>query len=130
VDPSDPYTYVFVHGGAEFSRFENLRTGTHEIPEDVVAGLLAQEYGSNLDRMQIRMCTCYGNLSRPGDVRTAVGKLAALLPKTSWEAYHGLVHIDLTQLPPKIVFGDRLAWNRVSGPYQIGPPGPWEPVTP
>ncbi len=130
LDPSDPYTFVFVHGGVEVTRFENLRTGTHEIPEHVVAELLIRAYGGNLDRMQIRMCSCYGNMLRPGDTRTAVGKLAALIPRTYFEAYHGLVHIDLTLSPPKIVLGDRLAWDPISGPYQIGPPGPWEQVQP
>ena len=128
--PGEPHTYVFVHGGEEVSRFENLRTGTHEIPDHVVAQLLLQQYGSSLDGMLIRMCTCYGNMLRPGDARTAVGRLAALLPRTSFEAYHGLVHIDLTQSPPAIALGDQLAWDPVSGPYQIGPPGPWEPVHP
>jgi hypothetical protein len=61
-------------------------------------------------------------------MRTAVGELASLLPTTSFEAYHGLVHIDLTQSPPRIILGDRLAWDPMSGPYQVGPPGPWEPV--
>ena len=128
LDPNDPYTYVFVHGGQEFSRFENLQVGTHEIPDHVIAQLLIQEYGSQLDGGQVRMCTCYGNMLRPGDVRTAVGRLAVLLPKTSFEAYHGLVHIDLAQSPPRIVFGDRLGWDPTSGPYLIGPPGPWELV--
>ncbi len=130
LEPSDPYTYVFVHGGVEVTRFENLRTGTHEIPEHVVAELLIRAYGSNLGRMQVRMCTCYGNMLRPGEATTAVGKLAALLPSTVFEAYHGLVHIDMAQLPPQIVLGDRLAWDPISGPYQVGPPGPWEQVQP
>ncbi len=77
LDPSDPYTYVFVHGGVEVTRFENLLTGTQEIPEHVVAELLMQTYGSNLDRMQIRMCSCYGNLpdraARALGARSAVG---------------------------------------------------------
>jgi hypothetical protein len=130
LDPSDSHVYVFVHGGQEVTRFENLKVGTHEIPDHVVAQLLVREYGSRLDGMQIRMCTCYGNMLRPGDSRTAVGALAALLPRISFEAYHGLVHIDLTRGPPEIVLGDRLAWDPVSGPYQVGPPGPWEKVTP
>jgi hypothetical protein len=130
LEPSDPHTYVFVHGGEEITRFENQRIGTHEIPDHVVTGLLVQAFGGSLDGMQIRMCSCYGNILRPGDARTAVGGLAALLPRTSFEAYHGLVHIDLTQSPPKIVLGDRLAWDPISGPYQVGPPGPWEPVHP
>src|SRR5579872_3683495 len=36
----DPYIYAFVHGGEEHTRFENMRTGTHEIPVAVVADLL------------------------------------------------------------------------------------------
>ena len=36
-DPADQYTYVFVHGGEDVTRFENLRQGTHEIPVFVVA---------------------------------------------------------------------------------------------
>jgi hypothetical protein len=130
LSPSDPWTYVFVHGGDEFSRFENLRAGTHEIPDNVVAELLLREYGGVFDGMQVRMCTCYGNMLRPGDARTAVGGLAGLLPKTSFEAYHGLVHLDLTRSPPTIVLGDRLAWDPVTGPHRVGPPGPWEPVRP
>ncbi len=130
LDPNDPHTYVFVHGGEEFARFENLRTGTHEIPDHVVASLLVQEYGSSLDGMQIRMCTCYGNMLRPGDVRSVVRRLAGLLPKTAFEGYHGLVHLDLAQTPPGIVLGDRLSWDPVCGPCQVGPPGPWEPVQP
>jgi hypothetical protein len=130
LDPSDSCVYVFVHGGAECSRFENLKYGTHEIPAQVVAHLLVQEYGGRLMGMRIRMCTCYGNMLRPGEVRSAVGVLAGLLPQTTWEAYHGLVHIDLTQFPPRVTLGDQLAWDPVSGPYQVGPPGAWEPVSP
>ena len=40
---NDPHTYVFVHGGEEVSRFENMRAGTHEIPAAVVAQLLVNE---------------------------------------------------------------------------------------
>jgi hypothetical protein len=36
----------------------------------------------------------------------------------------------LTQLIPQIVLGDQLAWDPISGPYQVGPPGPWELVHP
>ncbi len=122
LDTSDPYTYFFVHGGAELTRFENLRIGTHEIPDHVVAQLLVQALDSNLDQLQIRMCTCYGNMLRPGDLRSAVGRLAGLLPRTVFEAYHGLVHIDLTQLSPRIVLGDQLAWDPVSGPYRARSP--------
>jgi hypothetical protein len=32
LDSSDDYTYLFIHGGQEATRFENLMTGTHEIP--------------------------------------------------------------------------------------------------
>src|SRR5947207_2055418 len=67
-DLGDAYTYVFVHSSDEVSRFENLETGTHEIPNDVVAQLL--------NGMKIRMCTCYGNMLRPGESHTAVGGLA------------------------------------------------------
>ena len=35
--PADPYTYVFVHGGEEVTRFENLAVGTHEIAVSVMA---------------------------------------------------------------------------------------------
>jgi hypothetical protein len=52
----DPWTYVFVHGGADVTRFENLVLGTHEIPVSVIAALLTQHYGSQLPRLQIRMC--------------------------------------------------------------------------
>ena len=62
--PTDPHTYVFVHGGQEFSRFENMQCGTHEIPDRVVATLLVNQYGRQLDGMSIRMCTCYGNMLR------------------------------------------------------------------
>src|SRR5438067_167318 len=51
----DPYTYVFVHGGVEVSRFENMAIGTHEIPAPVVAHLLLHEYGGRLHGMSIRM---------------------------------------------------------------------------
>jgi hypothetical protein len=63
LDPNDPFTYVFVHGGQEFTRFENLKTGTHEIPAAVVAALLANHFGTALDGMKVRMCTCYGTCS-------------------------------------------------------------------
>jgi len=46
VDPGDAAVYVFVHGGQEVSRFENLAVGTHEIPDHLVARLLAREYGA------------------------------------------------------------------------------------
>ena len=130
LDPNDPWVYVFIHGGQEFTRFENLRFGTHEIPAAVVATLMRAHYGSALDGLRVRMCTCYGNMRRPGDLATAVGELAVLLPLTAFEAYHGLVKIDLTQTPLALALGDSLAWDPSSGPYQVGPPGTWEPVPP
>src|SRR5262249_16260311 len=87
LDPNDPYTYVFLHGGQEVTRFENLASGTHEIPDHVVANLLVMYYGARLDGMQIRMCTCYGNMLRPGDSKTVVQGLTGLLLKTLFEGY-------------------------------------------
>jgi len=128
-DPGDAYTYVFVHGGEEVSRFENLNKGTHEIPDHVAAQLLTQAFGIRLDGMKVRMCTCYGNMLRPGDPHTAVGGLAGLLPKTVFEAYHGLVIVvGLAQGSPRVILGDRLGWDPVTGAYLNGPPGPWEIV--
>jgi hypothetical protein len=92
------------------SRFENMRVGTHEIPADVVARLLTAFYGPLLGGMAVRMCTCYGNMLRPGESRTAVGQLAGLLPQTDFEAYHGLVHVDPVA-PPRIILGDALGWD-------------------
>jgi len=129
-DPNDLHDYVFVHGSQEVSRFENLRFGTREIPVPVVAQLLMREYGNSLQGRELRMCSCYGNMLRPGDRQTVVGELAGRLPMTSFEAYHGLVHLDLTHSPPRIVLGDQLAWDPITGPFQVGPPGPWEPVHP
>lgn len=129
-EPDDAYTYVFVHGGQEYSRFENLKFGKHEVPDHVIAQILVQTIGGNLENLAIRMCTCYGNMRRPGDQRTAVERLASLLPKTAFEGYHGLVQIELAQTPPRVVPGNRLGWDPVTGPYQIGPPGPWELVIP
>src|SRR5262249_40094136 len=128
--PNDPYTYVFVHGGQEVTRFENMPTGTHEIPDHVVAPLLVNHYGSRLGGRPVGMCTCYGNMLRRGDARTAVQGLAGLLPKTSFEAYHGLVYVDPSVAPPRLVLGDTLGWDPVSGPYYAGPPGNWESVPP
>src|SRR5437868_4570772 len=65
--PDDPYTYIFVHGGKDLSRFENSEVPTHEIPAAVAARLLRNQFGSQLSGMLIRLCTCYGNLLRPGD---------------------------------------------------------------
>src|SRR5205823_6417065 len=95
IAPEDSYSYVFVHGGQERTRFENLAIGTHEIPVQVVAGILMNQYGSQLDGMSVRMCTCFGNLLRPGDAETLVQGLAGLLPSTDFEAYHGLVILDV-----------------------------------
>jgi hypothetical protein len=130
--PSDPYTYVFIHGGQETSQFENMQYGTHEIPEDVVARLLVNEYGGQLVGMRVRMCTCYGNLLRPGDTQTVVQRLAGLLPKTVFEAYHGLIHVDPMVSPPRLILSNALAWDPISGPYYLHPavPGKWEPVSP
>jgi hypothetical protein len=127
----DPYTYIFLHGGPMVTRFENKAAGTYEIPEDVVAHFLTQQYGSQLEGMSIRMCTCYGNLLRPRDSRTVVQALAGLLPKTSFEGYHGLVILDV--LPPNIRLGLAVHWDSTSvppGPVVVGPPGPWEHITP
>jgi hypothetical protein len=130
LDPNDLHTYLFVHGGQETTRFENMQVGTHEIPDHVIARLLENHYGRMLDGMGIRLCTCYGNMLRPGDPRTAAQGLAGLLPKTRFEAYHGLVHVDPNTSPPRLVLGDSLGWDPTSGPYYAGPPGNWEPVQP
>ena len=127
----DHYTYVFVHGGEENTRFENMRTSTHEIPVAVVADLLTTEFGGRLASMDLRMCTCYGNMLRPGDSATLVQQLARLLPQTQFEAYHGLVLLDAS--PPAIRLGRAVRWDATSpvpGPVIIGPPGPWERVRP
>jgi hypothetical protein len=127
----DLYTYVFIHGGQEVSRFEDGAVGTHEVPVPVVAELLVREFGARLDGLAVRMCTCYGNLSRPGDPGTLVQRLARLLLRTDFEAYHGLVLLDTN--PPGIRLGRSVQWDP-SGPYPgpvfVGPPGPWERVTP
>ena len=127
----DPYTYVFVHGGREATRFENAALATHEIPDQVIAHFLLNEFGSALDGMRIRMCTCYGNMLRPGDPQTAVLGLADLLPQTSFEAYHGLVILDVN--PPGLRLGRAVQWDATSsppGPVIVGPAGNWEPVIP
>jgi hypothetical protein len=127
----DPHTYVFVHGGEDVTRFENMQVGTHEIPTEVVAELLKTAYGSNLNGMSLRLCTCYGNLLRPGDVKTLVQGLADLLPQTMWAGYHGLVILDIN--PPQIRLGRSIQWDATlvpPGPVIVGPPGTWEPVTP
>jgi hypothetical protein len=130
LDPADPWAYVFVHGGQEVTRFEDQQVGLFEIPDHVVARLLMGHYGPRLTGMRIRMCTCYGNLLRPGDTRTLIQGLAGLLPHTVFEGYHGLVQVDPSVLPPRIVLGYTVQWDPVSGPYIVGPPGPWERVTP
>ncbi len=99
LDPSDDHLYLFIHGGQEATRFENLVVGTHEIPEFVVLRLLANQYGNQLSGMTIRVCACYGNLLRPGDSRTAVGALAGLLPQVVWEGYHGSTYVETTPTP-------------------------------
>jgi hypothetical protein len=123
----DGHTYVFVHGGQEETRFENMAIGTHEIPEHVVADLLVRQYGSQLNGMSMRLCTCYGNMLRPGDARTIAASLASLLPTTVLEGYHGLVILDKN--PPALRLGRSVRWD-ASGPVVVGPPGPWEPITP
>jgi len=130
LDSNDPNTYVFVHGGQEVSRFENMAIGTHEIPDHVIASLLANNYGIQLDSMRIRLCTCYGNMLRPSDIRTAAQRLASLLPRTQFEAYHGLVYVDPNVTPPRVLRGDTLRWDPTTGPYAVGPPGNWEHVHP
>jgi hypothetical protein len=128
---NDPYTYVFVHGGEEVTRFENLSVGTHEIPTAVVAQRLELRYGSQLAGMQLRMCTCYGNLLRPADTITLVQGLARLVPQATFEGYHGLVILDLS--PPGIRLGRSIKWDATAsppGPVIVGPPEPWEPVKP
>jgi hypothetical protein len=127
----DPFTYAFIHGGQSRTRFENAEVGTHEIPVAVVARILTNQFGSQLLGMSIRMCTCYGNLLRPGDPRTLVQSLAGLLPNTAFEGYHGLVRV-LAQ-PPEVRLGMSIQWDSTAvppGPVITGPPGNWEPVTP
>jgi hypothetical protein len=129
-DSADDYSYLFIHGGQEVSRFENLKVGTHEIPASVVGQLLANEYGSRLNGLKIRLCSCYGNLLRPGESQTAAQALGALLPQVILEAYQGLVRIDPNTVPPQISLGDSVTWDPMVGPYIVGPPGLWEPVRP
>jgi len=127
----DVHTYVFVHGGQTKTRFENREIGTHEIPEPVVASLLANQFGSRLAGMSLRMCTCYGNLLRPGDSQTLVQRLAGLLPKTTFEGYHGLVRVLAS--PAEIRLGLSVKWDATAvppGPIVAGPPGNWELITP
>lgn len=124
----DDHLYVFVHGGCEVTRFENMQVGTHEIPEAVIVKLLTNHSGSRLRGMAIRMCTCYGNILRPGDAHTLVRRLAVQLPQCTFEGYHGLVHVDPNASPPRLLLGDTLGWDPISGPYYLGPPGTWEAV--
>ncbi|HEX5273044.1 MAG TPA: hypothetical protein VFW33_21250 [Gemmataceae bacterium] len=129
--PDDDYVYVFVHGGGDVTRFENLKSGTHEIPADVVASLLANHYGIALSGMAIRMCTCYGNMLRPGDTKTIVQTLAGVLPQVNFEGYHGLVVLNAS--PPRIRLGYSVRWDATAippGAVVTGPPGSWEPVVP
>jgi hypothetical protein len=130
LDAHDPYAYVFVHGGQEVARFQNTQIGSHEIPFQLVAQLLVSYYGNLLNGMLVRMCTCYGNMLRPGDTQTTVQGLARVLTTTQFEAYHGLVHVDPNVYPPRLVLGDALGWDPISGPHYVGPPGTWEPVVP
>jgi hypothetical protein len=129
--PDDPYTYVFIHGGPDITRFENLAIATHEIPVEVVVALLLAQYGQALNGMRMRLCSCYGNLLRPGDTDTLAERLAAALSTTAIEAYHGLVILDAT--PPRVRLGRSVRWDATSippGPIIVGPPGDWEAVTP
>jgi hypothetical protein len=129
--PDDDYVYVFVHGGGDVTRFENLKSGTHEIPAGVVARLLANQYGAALRGMAIRMCTCYGNTLRPGDAKTIVRALAGLLPQVNFEGYHGLVLLNAS--PPRIRLGHSVRWDAAGippGAVVVGPPGPWERIGP
>lgn len=124
----DPYAYVFVHGGRETTRFENLDAGTHEIPDSVVAALLGGSLTAGRGS-QVRMCTCFGNLLRPGDALTLVGRLALLLPWAGFEGYHGLVRVRAN--PAEVRLGLSVQWDPTAippGPVVSGPPGDWEPV--
>jgi hypothetical protein len=125
----DPYTYVFVHGGEEVTRFQNLpANATYEIPAQVVAGLLRAHYGSRIVGMKVRICACYGNLLRPGDTATAVQAFARELQQTAFEGYHGLVHLRAN--PAEIRLGLSVRWDPQVGPVVVGPPGDWESVAP
>lgn len=127
----DRYTYLFVHGGQTHSRFENRDVGTHEIPAQVVANILGNKYGGQLVRMMVRLCTCYGNLLRPGDVETIAQSLAKALPRMTFEGYHGLVRVLAN--PAEIRLGLSVLWDATAippGPVVTGPPGNWEPITP
>jgi hypothetical protein len=68
---------------------------------------------------------------RPGDTRTLVQGLAGLLPKTSFQAYHGLVRVLAN--PAEVRLGLSVRWDATAvppGPVVTGPPGIWEVVNP
>src|SRR5262249_53674501 len=112
---NDDYTYVFIHGGDELTRFQNLAAHpTHEIPARVVAQLLQNWYGTQLAGMRMRVCACYGNLLRPGDQATAVQAVARELPQASLEGYHGLVRLRAN--PAEIRLGASIRWDPQTGP--------------
>jgi hypothetical protein len=126
----DPSTYLFVHGGLEVSRFENRDVPTHEIPDAVVAQLLVNEFGSLLQGLTIRAATCFGNLLPP-EAKALVQRLAGLVPQARFEAYHGLVILDVA--PAGIRLGSSVRWDATGvppGPIVVGSPGTWEPITP
>jgi hypothetical protein len=125
----DSHVYLFIHGGEEVTRFQNLpANATHEIPATVVVELLRAHYRSRLDGMQIRVCVCYGNLLRPGDTAAAVALLARELRQTQFEGYHGLVRVR--SQPAVILLGATIQWDPLFGPVVVGPPGDWERVYP
>jgi hypothetical protein len=127
----DPSTYLFVHGGLEVSRFENRDVPTHEIPDTVVAQLLVNEFGSLLQGLALRAATCFGNLLRPPEAKTLVQRLAGLVPQARFEAYHGLVILDVS--PARIRLGSSIRWDATGappGPIVAGAPETWEPITP
>ncbi len=126
---TDPYSYLFVHGGEVVTRFQNWTdNASHEIAASVIARLLEIEYGPSLMGAKVRVCACYGNLLRPGDAATAVQTLACELPHVSFEGYHGLVWLHINQF--RIVLGSSVVWDATVGPIAVGPPGDWEPVGP
>jgi hypothetical protein len=125
----DDYTYVFIHDGDEWTRFQNMQANaTHEIPARIVAQLLQNQYGRQLGGMKIRVCACYGTLLRPGDSVTAVQALARELPQSSIEGYHALIHLRFNST--EVVLGASIRWDPQVGPIIVGLPGNWEPVTP
>jgi hypothetical protein len=129
--PNDSWTYVFIHGGSDVARFENRKFPTHEIPDAVVAQLLVNEYRAQLHALPIRAATCYGNLMRPGEAKTLIQRLAALVPQARFEGYHGLVLLGAH--PPRLRLGRSVRWDVSAvppGPVVAGPAGPWEPIVP